>query len=244
MPVANRFIAVCAFVATVHALGLWMVQIRMPRTAVDLVVPIQLTSLAREESPTVKAPVPLALPTAASARPIVAAPVRRTAAESPVPSRAVADMPAPSAEQPAPTATGAPAAPATGAVTPHSPTVGSLGGAQISTAPGIAVPAATGSGGQAATAEGPSVAASYQHRPLPPYPPLSKRLGEQGTTLVEVWIGTDGLPQQASVRKSSGFDRLDRASVDAVMAWRYNPGKRGTSPQAMAILIPVRWVQE
>src|ERR1700735_272088 len=33
----------------------------------------------------------------------------------------------------------------------------------------------------------------------PPYPPISQRLGEQGTTLIEVGIGTDGNVSECSV---------------------------------------------
>ena len=118
------------------------------------------------------------------------------------------------------------------------------GAAEPAALAGPTAPNSNAPGGLAASVEVPTVAASYQHKPLPPYPPMSKRLGEQGTALVEVWIGSDGLPKQASVRKSSGFERLDKASVDAVMAWRYNPGKRGSTPEAMAMLIPLQWVNQ
>jgi protein TonB len=61
----------------------------------------------------------------------------------------------------------------------------------------------------------------------PAYPPMSKRMGEQGKVVVRVLIGADGLPQKADIRTSSGFERLDQAALaTAVMRWRYVPGKR------------------
>src|ERR1700761_6812140 len=47
---------------------------------------------------------------------------------------------------------------------------------------------------------------------LPEYPPISKRLNEQGTVLMEVNITTEGNVDQCSVVQSSSSDRLDQAA--------------------------------
>ena len=88
----------------------------------------------------------------------------------------------------------------------------------------------------------PSKDADYLHNPKPPYPKTSWQLREQGRVVVRVWIGTDGQASQPSIKTSSGFDRLDQAAVNTVMAWRYVPGKRGRQAEAMWFDVPVNWV--
>ncbi len=70
---------------------------------------------------------------------------------------------------------------------------------------------------------------------------MSQRLGEQGKVVVRVLIGTDGVPQKVELQTSSGFERLDKAAMDATMRWRYVPGKRGDVPEAMWYQIPLQF---
>ena len=49
---------------------------------------------------------------------------------------------------------------------------------------------------------------------LPPYPTISQRLGEQGTTQMQVAISTEGTVTECKVIKSSGSERLDTAACD------------------------------
>lgn len=57
-----------------------------------------------------------------------------------------------------------------------------------------------------------------------PYPPASQRLGETGTVLVRVVIGPDGHVLSARVVRSSGFARLDEATIKRALAkWRFVP---------------------
>ena len=90
----------------------------------------------------------------------------------------------------------------------------------------------------------PSSDADYLQNPRPPYPPISRRLNEQGKTTVRVLIGLDGLPQRSEIVKSSGFERLDQAAMATVMRWRYVPGKRGGVAEAMWFNVPINWVLE
>jgi TonB family protein len=73
----------------------------------------------------------------------------------------------------------------------------------------------------------PSSKAEHLHNPAPDYPRMSVKLGEQGQVMVRVFIGADGVPQKVELQTSSGFERLDKAGMDAAMRWRYVPGKRG-----------------
>jgi protein TonB len=95
-----------------------------------------------------------------------------------------------------------------------------------------------------AKVEQPTSDADYLQNPKPAYPPLSKRLGEQGKVVLRVLIGADGLPQTAEVLKSSGFDRLDQAAQATVLKWRFVPGKRGGMPETAWAQVPINFVLE
>ncbi len=101
----------------------------------------------------------------------------------------------------------------------------------------------TGKAGSPSLVE-PSADADYLKNPPPGYPRISRRMGEQGTVVVRVFINTQGLPEKPEVRTSSGFVRLDQAALDAVQRWRFVPGRRNGTPEPMWFNIPVRFVLE
>lgn len=121
---------------------------------------------------------------------------------------------------------------ATGAVPGAKPSGGS--GAGWGTTPGVL----------ASRVEGPSSVAEHLRNPRPAYPIQSRRLGEQGQVVLRVLVGEDGTPQRAQVHQTSGHDRLDRAALATVLAWRYVPGKRGGVPEAMWMDVPIQFVLE
>lgn len=85
----------------------------------------------------------------------------------------------------------------------------------------------------------PSSSANYLNNPKPRYPAASLRLEEQGRVIIHALIGADGLPLKMEVRVSSGFDRLDKAALDAVSGWRFTPGTRGGVAEAMWVDVPL-----
>jgi protein TonB len=89
--------------------------------------------------------------------------------------------------------------------------------------------------------EQPITDADYLDNPKPEWPRLCRRLGERGRVVLRVLIGTDGKARSVQVKQSSGFPRLDEASVAAVQAGRYIPGKRGGVPEEMWVNIPFWW---
>ena len=79
--------------------------------------------------------------------------------------------------------------------------------------------------------------ASHLNNPAPVYPNVSRRLGEQGKVLFEVYSLPDGTVGEIKLKRSSGYTRLDDAALAAVRAWRYVPARRGDTP------IPYWYVQ-
>lgn len=76
----------------------------------------------------------------------------------------------------------------------------------------------------------------------PPYPAISQRMGEQGTTEMMVVVGPDGVPAQVEVTKSSGSQRLDNAAVEHVKArWRWVPPTSEGKPVSVRAPIRIVW---
>ena len=77
---------------------------------------------------------------------------------------------------------------------------------------------------------------SDPRRPLsqPEYPPSSRRAGEAGTVILEVYVLENGRVGEARVKQSSGFPRLDEAAVREVKrSWRLVPGTENGKPAPM-----------
>ncbi len=60
----------------------------------------------------------------------------------------------------------------------------------------------------------------------PRYPMESRRKREQGTVVLALTLGTDGLVSSIAIARSSGFERLDDAARTAVRKWRWAPTLR------------------
>lgn len=84
----------------------------------------------------------------------------------------------------------------------------------------------------------PSFDADYLHNPSPAYPPMSRRLREQGRVLLRVFVRADGLPEQIELRDSSGYPRLDAAALESVRRWRFAPARQGDKAVDDWVLVP------
>lgn len=212
-----------ALIAGAHGLALWALLSGLGHQSPELLVPVTAIAqiLSPQDSPraVVAAPAPPA-PT----RPVP--PVLRRSSLVPAPA-AASPSPVPAALPPAiPSAPGAPVATPSAAPT-----------ASITTS----APATTAA---PARVEMPSRSADYLNNPKPAYPPASKRMGEQGLVVVRVLIGADGRAQNAEVRQSSGYERLDQAALATTLRWRYVPGKRAGQAEAMWFNVPIHFVLE
>jgi protein TonB len=86
-----------------------------------------------------------------------------------------------------------------------------------------------------------SSAIQYLRAPQPAYPTLSRRLREQGKTLVRVLINTEGLAEKAEIQQSSGFARLDEAARQAVLNALFKPFAENGQPVAVYAVIPIQF---
>ena len=217
---SRRHLVIAGSVVLLHAAGLWALQSGLLQRAVEVLVPVTvLSEFVEPPKPRVTPPPP--------------------APKLPPPPQAVAPKVAALPPPPMPLAV------AHAAPTPQTPTGVTSPAAVLPpvTAPVAATPAPVAAP-PAPKVELPSSDADYLQNPKPSYPAMSKRLGEQGKVVVRVLIGVDGSAQQAEIRQSSGFDRLDQAALATTLRWRYVPGKRGGVAEAMWFNVPINFVLE
>lgn len=219
-PRMDRRLFIVIAVVGFHVLGLWALQTGLLRRAVELVVPVVvLAEMIEPPQPQVTpAPPPPRQPPQPVQKPVTP---QKTAPKPAPQAMAMADPP-PSAA--APTGTSEPQPTASPVLAPVT----------------VAEPAPPAP----PKIELPSSSADYLNNAPPPYPPLSKRLNEQGKVIVRAFIEVNGTASKAEIRTSSGFERLDATALQTVLKWRYVPGKRAGTPEAMWFNIPINFVLE
>jgi periplasmic protein TonB len=79
----------------------------------------------------------------------------------------------------------------------------------------------------------------YLQEPRTEYPPLSKRLGEQGKVLLRVLVNEKGRPEQIQIQKSSGSARLDEAARQAVSRALFKPFMEDGKAVAGLVSVPI-----
>ena len=218
----SRNAVIVGSVVMLHVAGLWALQSGLLRRAAEVIVPAELLrEFIAPPAPRVAPPAPPTPPAPPPPRP-----APRVQAPRPAPMPVAIADPTPAPNAPVGITTPQPPAPPIEApVAPPAP-------------PAPPAPSAP------ARIEMPSSDAAYLNNPKPGYPAISKRMGEQGKVVLRVLIGTDGAPQKVEINKSSGYERLDRQAQEAVMRWRFVPGKRNGVPEAMWNLVPVNFVLE
>jgi protein TonB len=81
--------------------------------------------------------------------------------------------------------------------------------------------------------------ADYLQNPAPAYPPLSRKLGEQGRVVLRVLVSANGRADEVQLQSSSGSARLDESARTAVGRWQFVPAKRGKEPVQAWVVIPI-----
>lgn len=84
--------------------------------------------------------------------------------------------------------------------------------------------------------------ADYLNNPKPPYPALSRRLGEEGVVRLNILVNPDGSVARLELSKSSGYPRLDQSAMDTVQSsWKFEPARQDGSPVAAWVIVPIQF---
>ncbi|MGR8933554.1 MAG: energy transducer TonB [Gammaproteobacteria bacterium] len=81
--------------------------------------------------------------------------------------------------------------------------------------------------------------ANYRFNPKPEYPRLARKRGWQGKVLLKVQVSAQGYSDAVAVHRSSGHEMLDESAVEAVKKWQFIPAKRGETPVASSVIVPI-----
>lgn len=81
--------------------------------------------------------------------------------------------------------------------------------------------------------------AQYLDNPAPSYPSLSRRLREEGTVMLRVYVQPTGLPADIELKQSSGHARLDDVALNTVKRWRFVPARQNDIAVAGWIVVPI-----
>ena len=81
--------------------------------------------------------------------------------------------------------------------------------------------------------------ADYLKNPAPPYPPLSRRMGEEGKVILRVSVNPQGAADSVDIKTSSGSLRLDESAQKTVRHWKFIPARRGDTAVQSWVLVPI-----
>jgi len=70
--------------------------------------------------------------------------------------------------------------------------------------------------------------------PDPQYPEKERKARHQGTVVLTIVVGTDGLPRDIKVSRTLSPE-FDKAAIDAVKKWKFTPATRDSKPIAVEI---------
>ena len=90
----------------------------------------------------------------------------------------------------------------------------------------------------------PDAYAKELSNPKPPYPAMSRRLGEQGRVYLRLCVSVNGGLDSIHLEQSSGYPRLDQIALETVSRWKFMPAKRGEQPIAMCYHLPIQFTLE
>ncbi|PPD02690.1 MAG: energy transducer TonB [Methylobacter sp.] len=83
--------------------------------------------------------------------------------------------------------------------------------------------------------------ANYGYNPDPKYPQIAKSRGWEGRVLLRVHVSAEGHSTGIEIQQSSGHDILDESAVEAVNKWKFIPAKRGETPVASTVVVPINF---
>ncbi len=84
--------------------------------------------------------------------------------------------------------------------------------------------------------------ANYGSNPKPKYPGIATSRGWEGTVRLLVRVSAEGDSEEVTIQRSSGHEVLDEAAIEAVEKWKFIPAKRGETPVASSVVVPIDFV--
>ena len=78
----------------------------------------------------------------------------------------------------------------------------------------------------------------------PGYPALARRLGEEGTVRIRVWVTREGRAGKVELSQSAGSPRLDRTALETVSRWRFEPARERGEPVDQWVIVPIKFKLE
>jgi protein TonB len=102
-------------------------------------------------------------------------------------------------------------------------------------------PSTVSAPGRAEAVEPPHFNVAYLNNPRPAYPPIARKLGLEGMVVLRVQVSAGGAPAQVVVAQTSGAPLLDEAALKAVQGWTFVPARRGDTPVAHEVEVPIRF---
>ena len=80
--------------------------------------------------------------------------------------------------------------------------------------------------------------------PKPPYPLVSRRMGEQGAVDLRLCLTYQGQIESVSVIKSSGYKRLDSSALETVKTWKFSPLEMVEASSSDCYRLPIHFKLE
>ncbi len=78
------------------------------------------------------------------------------------------------------------------------------------------------------------------YAPDPKYPKKSRKAKDRGTVLLDLVVGTDGLPRDIKVARGL-TPELEKSAIDAVKQWKFVPAAKSGHPVAVLIKAEVNF---
>jgi protein TonB len=84
-----------------------------------------------------------------------------------------------------------------------------------------------------------STGVEYLQAPAPEYPPIARRMGEEGRVTLRVLVNENGRPTRVDVQKTSGSSRLDEAARQAVLHAMFKPHIEDGKAISVYAIVPI-----
>jgi len=79
------------------------------------------------------------------------------------------------------------------------------------------------------------------YQSTPRYPEAARREGVEGTVTLRFEVLASGKVGSVQVQRSAGRPDMDRAAVEAIKTWLFEPARRGKEAVAVWVTLPVRF---